>query len=250
MLRLLDLALGHPLGELLAGNAVLLGVVEDDEALHLDAHGDDAGDVGRALGLGAVVLADAAAHDEAGVLLGAGEAHVEDLAADVVKVDVDVVGRGLLELFLEVGVLVVQRNVEAELLNQPLALVGAAGETNNAGAVDLCNLAGNAARSTGGARDNDRLAGLGLANLGHAGPSSEAGHAQDGEHVLGLLQAGVVGRGLKGTLAQNGVLSPASEAADVVAGSRLLALGGNDTADGRAAHGLADLDGRDVRSDI
>lgn len=250
MLSLLDLALGHPLGELLAGNAVLLGVVEDNEALHLDAHGDDTGDVGRALGLGAVVLADAAAHDEAGVLLGAGKAHVEDLASDVVKVDVNVVGRGLLELLLEVGILVVQGNVEAELLNEPLALVVAAGKANDAGAVDLGNLAGNAASSTGGARDNDCLASLGLANLGHTSPGSEAGHAQDREHVLGLLQAGEVGRGLKGTLAQNSVLSPASEAADIVASSSLLALGGNDTADGRAAHDLADLDGRDVRSNI
>lgn len=81
-LRLLDLALGEPLGKLLAGLAVVLDVVEDDEALHLDAHADDSRNVAGALGLVGVVLADATAHDEAGVLLGAGKAHVEDFTAD------------------------------------------------------------------------------------------------------------------------------------------------------------------------
>lgn len=82
VLGLLDLALGDPLGKLLASLAVVLDVVKDDEALHLDAHADDSGDVAGTLGVGAVVLADATAHDEASVLLCAGKAHVEDFATN------------------------------------------------------------------------------------------------------------------------------------------------------------------------
>lgn len=82
VLGLLDLALGNPLGKLLASLAVVLDVVEDDEALHLDAHADDSGDVAGTLGVGAVVLADATAHDKASVLLGAGKAHVEDFTTN------------------------------------------------------------------------------------------------------------------------------------------------------------------------
>lgn len=78
----LQLAVGDPLAKLLAALGVLVAVVKDDEALHADAHGDEAGDVLGADGLGGVVLADHAAADEAGVLLCLGQAHVEDLTTD------------------------------------------------------------------------------------------------------------------------------------------------------------------------
>lgn len=80
-LGLLELALVDPLRQLGAGLLVPVPLVKDDEALHADAHGDDLGHVLEA-GAGAVVHADDAALDEAGVLLGSGEAHVENLSAD------------------------------------------------------------------------------------------------------------------------------------------------------------------------
>lgn len=168
----------------------------------------------------------------------------------IVKVDVNVVGSCLGELLLKVGVLVVEGNVEAELLNQPLALCLAAGKANDASTLELGNLAGDAAGGTSGTGHDDRLTGLGLANLGHADPGGDARHAEDGEHVLGVPQARVVGGGLEGALAEDGVLGPAGEAADVVAGGGLLALGGEDAADGGAAHDFADLDGGEVRASI
>ncbi|KAK1251871.1 hypothetical protein MKX07_007350 [Trichoderma sp. CBMAI-0711] len=154
------------------------------------------------------------------------------------------------ELLLEVGILVVDGNVESELLNQPLALCVAAGKTNDASALELGNLAGDAAGGTSGTGHDNRLTSLGLANLGHADPGGDASHAEDGEHVLGVAQAGVVGGRLEGALAEDGVLGPAGEAADEVASGGLLALGGEDAADGGAAHDLADLNGRKVRASI
>lgn len=81
-LGLLELALGHPLGQLATSGSKVLDVVEDDEALHLDAHGDDLRECSGSLGLGGVVLADETALDEAGVLLCSHETHVEDVTTD------------------------------------------------------------------------------------------------------------------------------------------------------------------------
>lgn len=85
-LALLELALGHPLGQLGAGLGEVLGVVEHDETFEADAHGDDLGECPGTLGFGCVVLAHDAALDEAGVGLSLVETHVEDLAADYVCV--------------------------------------------------------------------------------------------------------------------------------------------------------------------
>ncbi|KAI9147647.1 LOW QUALITY PROTEIN: hypothetical protein HJFPF1_12677 [Paramyrothecium foliicola] len=241
----LDLALGDPLGDLLAGLGELVGVVHDDEALHADAHGDEARDVAGADGLGGVVLADHAAADEAGVLLGLGKAHVENISADL---DINVVLGGGVELVLEVGGLVVEGNIEAEVVDQPLALVVAAGDGNDAGAVDvLGDLGGDGAGGAGGTGHDDGLTGLdAAADDGDADPGGHAGHAQTGQHVLGAADAGVVGGGLEGALAEDGVVGPAAVADDQVVLGGLLAAGGEDAADASTAHDGADLDGRDV----
>lgn len=81
-LRLLELTLRDPLSQLSASSGEVLDVVEDDEALHSDAHGDDLGECSGALGLGGVVLADETALDEASVFLCSHETHVEDIATD------------------------------------------------------------------------------------------------------------------------------------------------------------------------
>ncbi|KAJ6437364.1 LOW QUALITY PROTEIN: reverse transcriptase domain protein [Purpureocillium lavendulum] len=277
VLGLFQLALGQPARELLASARVVLGVVEDDEALHLDAHGDDLGEVARAFGAGRVVLADEAALDEARVLLGAAERHVEDLSADcvsvymsavtqetyapeavekeemrltIVKVDVNVRLGLLAEALLKVRRLVVKRDVETQLLLEPAALAVLAADADDARAVDLCDLTRDAAGGAGGARHDDELAGLWFRDLGHADPRGEARHAERREHVDGLAQPRVVRRGLELGLAQHGVARPAGRRGDEVALARAQGARGQHAARREAAHLFADLDGREVGAGI
>lgn len=160
-----------------------------------------------------------------------------------------VLGR-LLELLAEVRRLVVEGDVEAELVSQPLALVVGAAEANDARALDLGNLRRHAARGAGSARNNNRLSGLGVADGHHAHPGGQARHAQRGKHVLGVLEAGVVGSGgrLELAVADDGVLGPTRDGRHEVADSSALRLGGDDAGHGAAAHDGADGNGLNVRS--
>ena len=74
------------------GDAVAVGVVEDDDAFHAGSVDEQREVVFWALNGGRiVVLADGAADDDAGFFVDAGEHGVENFAADVVEVDVDAV---------------------------------------------------------------------------------------------------------------------------------------------------------------
>ena len=68
--------------------------VEDDEALHPDAHGDDAHDEAEARRLGLVIALDHSADGEARAHPRQRERRVEMVAADIVEIDVDAFGRG------------------------------------------------------------------------------------------------------------------------------------------------------------
>jgi len=72
-------------------------------------------------------LRDRAADHDPCAAVDAGQAIVEHRASDVIEEDVDAVGRMLAQLGAEVAVLVVDRAVEAKLLDEYPALVGAAG---------------------------------------------------------------------------------------------------------------------------
>ena len=86
------------------------------------------------------------------------EALVEDLPTHVVKEDIDAV-RGLLaESILEVRALVVDRGVETELVDEHVALLGTAGDTDHRRALDLRDLAHGRTDTAGSARDQHRLA--------------------------------------------------------------------------------------------
>ena len=74
--------------------------------------------------------------------------------------------------------LVVDGGVEAELLGQQRALLGAAGDPDDARAVDLGELAGDRADRAGRGRDDDRLARLRLADVADPDPRGEPGHAE------------------------------------------------------------------------
>src|ERR1700694_1416557 len=86
-LAVLDLAAGDPADELGQRFRPQLHAVGDDEALHLDAVGEDRGEIFHAIGLGGVVLRDQAAYRDARKGVHALERRIEDFAADVLEVD-------------------------------------------------------------------------------------------------------------------------------------------------------------------
>jgi len=75
--------------------------------------------------------------------------------------------------------LVVDGGIETEILGDPGAFLARTGDTNDAAAVNLADLPGDAAGGASGGGDNERFAFLGLGNF-HAEKSSEA---VDAEHA-------------------------------------------------------------------
>src|SRR5262249_7321018 len=90
---------------------------------------------------------------------------VEDLAADVVEVDVDPLGAELAQARRDVLALVVDRRVEVRLLGEPATLFGAARDADHAATLELRDLSRHRAGRPGRARDHDGPAGLGLAQI-------------------------------------------------------------------------------------
>ena len=90
------------------------------------------------------------------------QASLEDIAPDVVEIDVDAIGTMLSQLSLEVACLVVDRGIEPEFLDQPAALVRATGDAHDPASLDLGDLANDRAHRPGGGRDDDGIARLGL----------------------------------------------------------------------------------------
>ena len=99
------------------------GVVRSEEPGHRSPSDDELHVVGRSTGTLGVVLRDAAAEDHAPPASQLSEHRVEDLPADVVQEDVDPVGRELPQPVADVLLLVVDRPVEAELVDDPAALL-------------------------------------------------------------------------------------------------------------------------------
>src|SRR5882672_12327734 len=129
-LAVLDLAGDHPARQVGERLRPELHAVGDDEALHLDAVGQDRLDGLHAVGLGGVVLRDQAADRDAGEGVHPSQRGVEDLAADVLEVAVDAAGHGGLQLVVERAGLVVDAGVEAELLHHVAAFLPAAGDAD------------------------------------------------------------------------------------------------------------------------
>lgn len=119
------------------------------------------------------------------------ERGVEHLATDVLKVAVGVALQRLLEVGGKVGVLVVDAGVGAEALD-PLALLGAAGDADDAlGADDVLGvLDGGGADGARRARDQHRVLGLAVEHVKDALVRGDRHHAEDGER--GRRHAGQV----------------------------------------------------------
>ena len=109
---------------------------------------------------------------------------VEDLAADVLEVDVDALRRRGLEVGCKIAGLVVDAGVEAEFVRHVAALVGTAGDANGAAALDLGDLPDDRAHRAGRRRYHDGLARLRLSHLQQAEIGGPAGHAEPADPAL------------------------------------------------------------------
>ncbi|KAI3479812.1 hypothetical protein L1887_58108 [Cichorium endivia] len=242
------LALVHPSCHVVLRLRVSLEVVKDNEALELDAHGDDGLVVLEAVGLGVVVVRDGAAQRNAAVRLHAQQRHVQNAAADILKDGIDVavllddqVAVGL----AEVGRLVVERLVGAERLFEPLALVIRAGDGDDLGALELGELDGDGADGACRAGDDDDIVlldGSYVLDAPVGGLTRGAERAEEVEERSTLADGALLDR-LAG---EAGVLLPAKRAAHLVALGEAGELGGDDGADAAGAHHLANLDGGQV----
>ena len=117
--------------------------ITNNEAAHGQALGDDLHEVADGvlvLGL-EVVLGDHAAGDDAAEVVHAGDGGFELLAADVLVVDVDALGREALEGVERLLLLVVEAGVEAELLGDEVELLVLADGADDGQALVLGELA-------------------------------------------------------------------------------------------------------------
>lgn len=243
----LELAVLDQSGQVLDDLGVSVSVVHDNETLHLDSLGDNLENSVERLGLVEVVLGDASAHDESSKVVGSHEGHVEDLTSDVVVVDVDTTLGGLLEVLLEVSRLVVKGDIEAKVLGDEVALVLAAGNTNDLGTGNLGKLTSNRASGASGTGNENGLASLDTASDDvDTDPGSEAGHTKHTEVVL-KRNAGD-GRDLSVVaLVANGVLGETGDAGDNVASLEVGVLGLDNLSETPGSHNGANLNGLDVR---
>jgi hypothetical protein len=106
---------------------------------------------------------------------------VEDLAAHVVEVDVDATRRELAQAGADGALPIVDRGIEAELLRQPAALLLAAGDTDDAAALDLRDLRRERPGRAGGTGDDDGVSRLRRADLEEAEVRGEPRHAEERE---------------------------------------------------------------------
>jgi len=138
---------------------------------------------------------------------------VEDLAADVVEVDVDAVRRLLAQLGAQIRGLVVDRRVEAQLVGQPRALLGSARDADHTAALELRDLARGRTDRARRARDDDGVALARLAHVQQPEVRRHAGHAQRAEPALGRRDVEV--DGAQAVARHRRVLLHAGDAGDV-----------------------------------
>src|SRR5439155_13896934 len=104
-------------------------------------------------------------------------------AADIVEINIDAFRcRGPQRLEYR-AVLVIDRGIEAEFRSQPVALVLAAGDADDAAALYFSDLADDRPNRAGGGRDHDGLAGLRLADIEQSEIGGEPGDTVDAEEM-------------------------------------------------------------------
>ena len=180
-----QLAGGDPRLQVAQCLVALIHEVHHDEALHDQAlHHDQAGHAARpGRRRHAVILRDRAAAGDAAAIVHLRQAGFENVAADIVEIDVDAFRRRGLQRLERRTVLVIDRGIEAEFAGQPVALVLAAGDADDMAALDLGDLADDRSDRAGRGRDHDGLAGLRLADIEQPEIGGEAGDAVDAEQM-------------------------------------------------------------------
>jgi hypothetical protein len=177
---------------------------------------------------------------------------VHDYPADVLEVDIDAVDGRPVELITPVLGLVVDAGVEAEILDDVVALLLAAGDTDHTGAPRLGDLAGHGADGSGGTGDDHRLPRLGLSQV-EAQIGGDAGVAEDADEGG---QRGGQGIGQNGEgdfelrVIGDAVVLPAGEADHHGAQRQVVPAGLDDLADGDAPHDLAQRHLGHVAADV
>ena len=128
-----------------------------------------------------VVLADGPADHHSRLEGQTSEHGIENVAADVIKIHIDAFRAFALEAGNHILVFVVDGAIETQLINQELALVGAAGNADHTATLEFGDLPGNAAHRAGGAGNHHGFAGLRLANVEQGEIGGHTGHAQCGQ---------------------------------------------------------------------
>src|SRR3546814_6425104 len=102
-------------------------------------------------------------------------------AADQFEIDGDTIGAGGSKLVGEARRAMIDRSIEAKLVDEIGAFLRAAGNPHDPAALDLRDLADERADGAGPGRHDDGLAFLRLADLEQDGIGGKPGHAEDAE---------------------------------------------------------------------
>ena len=169
---------------------------------------------------------------------------IEDLAADVVEVDIDALRAMLAQRRAHVLVLVVDGRVEAEFVHQVAALVGAAGDADHAAALDPGHLPDHHPDRASGTGHHHGVAFLRGADVEQAEICGHAGHP---EHAQVGGQRGEPGVDQARALAVGDhVLLHAEHAGHAAADREFRVVRRNHFTRRIGAHHLADADRRHV----
>src|SRR5712692_3923847 len=222
--------------------AIAVLPVEHDHALQLDAVDEHGPQILVAVGLAGVVFGDQAANHDTRIHVHQPQRGVENLAADVLEVDVDAFGAGLLEAAMELARLVVDAGIEAQLAADVVAFLLPARDTDRAAAPDLRQLPHHAADRARGGRHHQRLARLGLSDVLQPEIRRYSRHAENAQVTRQRHAAAVDLRGFPGS----SVELPAELRQDVIAFFQFFIPRFDHFTDGLPDHDLADVDALDV----
>ena len=231
----------HPLADV--GQKIARREIEHDEAADGEASGQDlAQQERRAIGPGRqpgrVVPGDGAADRHPGEVVEQRKDRLEHPPADVLPVDVDAARAGGAQPLREIGRMVIEAGVEAELAGDEVALRLGTGDAHHPTAPDPGDLADHRADRPGGRGHHQGLAGLGPADLAQPDVRGLAGHAEDALRGRDRRQTRIDLLCLAGS--KQGVVLPAAAAGHDLARGEAGEIGAHHLTDRAAGHDLAE----------
>jgi hypothetical protein len=177
---------------------------------------------------------------------------LHDFTTHILEIDVDTVRSGGGELFLPVGMLVVDGGIEAEFFSNPLTFFIGAGNANHVATVNFAKLPGDAAGGSSGGGNDESFAGLWLGDIEKAEVGGEAVDAESAEEIgvgnerNGRELAEIPGFG--GSDEEK--FLEAREASDLISLFEIGMTRFDDFRDTDGTHDFAELDGRHVLRDV